>query len=245
MLREGLKQVSDLKPIKPLADLIVFPELSVHPCDIVLLKQLADKTGAMIFAGLTYLLRDGEYINAALWLIPFSNGHGRQWIKRYQGKQHITAGEDKFKIKPWRPYQLVIELADTLQGQPNGFRLSGAICYDATNISLAADLKDVTNAFIVSALNQDVDTFDTMVDALHYHMYQSVVLVNTGEFGGSAAKAPYKEKYEKRIAHVHGINQIAISMFELNMYDFGKKPHKLGSGKMMKTPPAGLVRINK
>ena len=41
-----------------------------------------------------------------------------------------------------------------------------------------------------SALNQDVNTFDSMVDALHYHMYQPVILVNTGEFGGSYAKAP-------------------------------------------------------
>ena len=239
---KAVKQADGEKTIKPLADLIVFPELSVHPNDIVLLKQLADKTGAMIFAGLTYLLRDGDSINTALWLIPFTNGHGRQWIKRLQGKQHLTAGENKLKIKNWRPYQLVIELANTLQGQPNGFRLSGAICYDATNISLAADLKDITNAFVVPALNSDIDTFDTMVDALHYHMYQPVILVNSGEFGGSAAKAPYKEKYDKRIAHVHGTNQIAVSMFELNMYDFGKKLQKLGSGKEMKTPPAGLAR---
>jgi hypothetical protein len=241
---KAVKKVDHEKTNKILADLIVFPELSVHPNDIVLLKRLADKTGAMIFAGLTYLLRDGEFINTALWLIPFSNGHGRQWIVRLQGKHHLTASEEKLKIKPWRPYQLVIELADTLQGQPNGFRLSGAICYDATNISLASDLKDITNAFVVSALNRDVDTFDTMIDALHYHMYQPVILVNTGEFGGSAAKAPYKEKFDKRIAHVHGGNQIAVSMFELNIYDFGKKLHELGSGKEMKTPPAGLARTN-
>jgi hypothetical protein len=105
-------------------------------------------------------------------------------------------------------------------------------------------MKDVTNTFIVSALNQDIDTFDTMVGALHYHMYQPVVLVNTGQFGGSAAKAPCKEKYHKQIAHVHGNNQIAISIFELNMYDFGTELPLFGSRKEKKTKPAGLKRVD-
>ncbi len=236
------KQVDGGEIIKPLADLIVFPELAVHEDDIWILKRLADKTGAMIFTGLVYHQQEAGLINTALWLIPFKNGHGRQWIMRYQGKQHMTLGEKSLGIKSWRPYQLVIELTNTLKGQEHGFRLSGSICYDATDIGLAADLKDVTNTFIVSAFNQDIDTFDTMVDALHYHMYQPVVLVNTGQFGGSAVKAPYKQRFHKKIAHVHGNNQIAISMFKLNMYDFGEILPLLESGKEKKTAPAGLKR---
>lgn len=240
----AMKQAEGVETIKPLADLIIFPELAVHEKDIDILKRLADKTGAMIFTGLVYRQQGDGLVNSALWLIPFKNGHGRQWIMRYQGKYHMTTGEKTLGITPWRPYQLVIELANTLKGQSHGFRLSGSICYDATDISLAADMKEVTNTFIVSALNKDIDTFDTMVDALHYHMYQPVVLVNTGQFGGSAAKAPYKEKYHKLIAHAHGNNQIAISMFELNMYDFGKDLPLLGSGKEKKAKPAGLKRLD-
>jgi len=33
----------------------------------------------------------------------------------------------------------------------------------------------------------DVGTFDRMTDALHYHMYQMVVLANHAHFGGSNA----------------------------------------------------------
>jgi hypothetical protein len=105
-------------------------------------------------------------------------------------------------------------------------------------------LKGIANAFIVTALNRDTDTFDAMVDALHYHMYQHVVLVNAGEFGGSVVKAPYKEKYHRRIAHVHGNNQIAIAMFDMNMYDFAEQASPRCSGKKVKTRPAGLSRPN-
>jgi hypothetical protein len=196
----------------------------------------------MIFAGLVFQVLKEDLINTALWLIPYKNGHGRQWITRFQGKQHMTINEKAMGIKSWRPYQLVIELVNTLGSLQPGFRLSGTICYDATDISLAADLKDKSDALIISAMNRDTDTFDSMVGALHYHMFQHVVLVNTGEFGGSAAIAPYKEKFHRQIAHVHGNNQIAISMFDMNLHDFRLQSATSGSGKKIKTKPAGLIR---
>ena len=61
-------------------------------------------------------------------------------------------------------------------------------------------------------------TFDAMVHALHYHMFQPVVTTNCGQYGGSTAQAPYRrERYDKVIAHVHGAGQVAVSVFELNL----------------------------
>ncbi|MFU1795423.1 hypothetical protein ACM1RC_16270 [Paenibacillus azoreducens] len=74
----------------------------------------------------------------------------------------------------------------------------------------------------MSALNKDIGTFDNMVTALNYHMYQPVILANTGEFGGSTAHAPFSG-HEKVIAHVHGSNQLAISMFDIDPTLFKSK----------------------
>ena len=68
--------------------------------------------------------------------------------------------------------------------------MTGAICYDATDLSLAADLRNVTDMFVVPALNTDVGTFDNMVAALHYHMFQHVIVSNCGQFGDRPAKHP-------------------------------------------------------
>jgi len=221
-------------------DLIVWPELAVNIEDIDILEQLADKTGAMIFTGLTFM--NLENIagpnNVGMWLIPNKQKGGRQFIRRFQGKKHMMADE-KGHAMPWRPYQLFVELIHPAFPNESGFKLTGAICYDATDIKLSADLKDKSDAFIVPALNKDVATFDSMVDSLYYHMYQHVVLVNTGEFGGSVAKAPYKEKYDKLITHVHGSHQVSISSFEMNMFDFRDVGIGMKSGKAEKTKPAG------
>jgi len=239
---EAFKEIKGNEDKKlPWADLIIFPELAIHEEDILVLQNLANKTGAIIYGGLVFHAnQQGDFINSALWLIPSKSRSGRRWIRRRQGKWHMTEGEKELNIKPWRPYQLLIEIEIPGNQRKRGFRLAGTICFDATDLKLAADLRDHSDAFLIAALNQDIDTFDNMVDSLHYHMYQHVVLVNTGEFGGSVAKAPYKESYEKLIAHSHGNDQIAITMFDLNMFDFGENDSISGSGKIKKTPPAGL-----
>lgn len=220
----------------------MWPELAVHQDDLDVLKQLAQKTHAIIFAGLSFIPNDkGQPINTAIWLVPPKHNGNSNLIMRLQGKQHMTALE-KDTVQPWRPYQLMLELRHPSYPQNGGFKLTGAICYDATDIKLSADLADKSNAFIVSALNKDINTFDSMVEALHYHMYQPVVLVNTGEFGGSYAMAPYKEHHDKLIAHNTGKDQVAVSIFKINMFDFRRDEVRSGvkSGLKMKSQPAGF-----
>jgi hypothetical protein len=229
----------------PEANLIIFPELSVHQDDIDLLEALSATTKAIIFAGIVFHKHEGKLINRALWLIPYITPEkGIRWIKRWQGKYNMTKDE-KGHITPWRPYQLIIELKDTLPDIDRGYRLSGSICYDATDMKLTADLRDISDAYLISALNQDITTFDNMIDALHYHMYQHVVLVNTGQYGGSAAKAPFKLPHHRTIVHNHGNNQIAVSIFEIDMMSlFEDKASSKSEDypRLRKTRPAGFKR---
>lgn len=91
--------------------------------------------------------------------------------------------------------------------------------------------------FLVAALNQDVQTFDNMVAALHFHMYQPVILANSGEFGGSTAQVPLP-KHDRLIAHVHGNRQVAVSVFEVDPSQF-KSTATPKTPKEKKSPPAG------
>ena len=202
------------------ADLIVFPELSVHPADLYLLERLMDRAKAMIFCGLVFQERQpgGPLVNRGLWLIPDHGPMGRTILRRVQGKQHMTKFEKKSGITGHRPYQMVLHVTD--QRQATTWRLSGAICYDATDLCLAADLRGKTDAFVVPALNKDVRVFDNMVAALHYHMYQHFILANTGEFGGSTVQAPYRTAHKRTIVHSHGSEQIAFGIFEMDWQDF-------------------------
>ncbi|MFW1955160.1 RNA-directed DNA polymerase [Acinetobacter guillouiae] len=226
-------------------DLIIFPELAIHQDDLDILIRLSKKTHAIIFAGLNFL-KINHYnhpINTAIWIVPRKHSGNQTEILRFQGKQNMTKGEISLNIQPWRPYQLLLELRHPQHPEKPGFIMTGAICYDSTDIKLSADLTNKSNALIISALNKDVATFDSMVEALHYHMYQHVVLVNSGEFGSSYAMAPYKEHHEKLIAHSKGKDQVSINTFEMNMFDFRRDGigSSLKSDLTLKTPPAGVI----
>ena len=216
-----------------IADLIVFPEVAVHIDDQDILKRLADKTRSMIFAGLIFINDEGKLINKARWLIPDYRDSGRQWVIRDQGKAHPTPVEKKLGISSHRPCQHIIEVAGVSE---TPLRLTGTICYDSTDLKLASDMKNKTHLFVIPAHNKDVRTFDAMATALHYHMYQHVVVVNKAEFGGSTMQAPYKESFDRLISHAHGTNQISINVADLDLEAFQRTVKKR---KKIKTPPAG------
>ncbi len=223
-------------------DLIVFPELAIHPDDMWLLHRLSDSTGALIFAGQTFVEHPylKKPINRAVWLLRQESAAGRQIIRAYQGKQHGIPWELSSGVAGHRPYQVIVQLKDHSGAEA---KLTGAVCYDATDLKLGADMRDISDGFVISALNRDIGTFDTMTTALQFHMYQPVMLANTGQFGGSNAQAPFKEHYERQIAHVHGNNQAVISIFEVDLLAF-QNTRKIEPKKEKKAAPAGFKGRN-
>lgn len=222
---------------QPVVDVVLFPELSVHPEHLFHLRTLSDKLRANIFAGLTYQHSPklGAPINQGLWLIRTETpGSGRTIQYAWQGKQHPTKEERDMGVKGYRPHITLVEFPI---GATTPTRVAAAICYDATDLDLLADLRDRSDMFLVAAFNRDVETFDNMVAALRFHMYQPVVLANLGEFGGSTAQAPLP-KHEKVIAHIHGNNQVAVSVFEIDPSPF-KTDRPAKAAREVKGAPAG------
>ena len=62
----------------------------------------------------------------------------------------------------------------------------------------------------------DVATFDQMALALHYHMFQMVIVANNGRYGGSNAYAPFRNLWERQIFHLHGQPQASIAFLEID-----------------------------
>jgi hypothetical protein len=224
----------------PNIDLLVLPELSLHRNDIYsLILPFVRRNRCMVCGGLVFHKPNPgaqKLINAAAWVIPVLQPTGTLDIQLiYQGKHHLTKEEAELGISPFRPAQWVFEILDEVT-RKKLWAMSSAVCYDATDLALAADLRDHTEMFVVPAMNRDVGTFDNMAAALHYHMFQHVVVVNSGEFGGSSAHAPFKDSHKRTVFHVHGNDQVAIGFFELDLTLYRQNQASL------KTPPAGLRR---
>lgn len=239
-------------------DWLILPELAVHPKDVwTHLVPFARLHRSIILTGLTYekISASQQLVNSALWIIPeWSDAYGLQIKTRRQGKKYLAPKEKEFNqkgapvLQGFRPCQWLIgypwsgagNTSDQCNGRP--VWLTAAVCYDATDIGLAADLRNRSDILAIPALNKDVKTFDNMALALHYHMFQLVIVANNGKYGGSNAYWPKKEDYKRRIFHVHGQPQASVSFFEIdNVADFLQRHDASGdSAGDWKHPPAGL-----
>jgi hypothetical protein len=206
-------------------DWLILPELATHPSDVrTHLVPFARAHRAMILTGLTYdrVLLGQPLVNSALWIIPeWSDAHGLQIRTRRQGKAHLAPDEQAFNggtplLQGFRPCQWLVGYPWSDEEHAPPIWLTAAVCYDATDLRLAADLRDKSDVFAIPALNKDVKTFDLMALALHYHMFQMVVVANNGQYGGSNAYWPKKQEFIRQVFHTHGQPQASIAFFEID-----------------------------
>jgi hypothetical protein len=206
-------------------DLLVFPELAVHPLDVeTLILPFVRSYKCIVLCGLVYhaepTLPTAPLINTCLWMVPeWTPSSGFQVRRFEQGKEHLARGESAFTppIQGFRPVQWQVEYewhSNTAVHRP--LVLSASICYDATDLELASDLRNRNDFYIVCALNRDVGTFDRMAEGLHYHMYQAVMVVNNGQFGGSNLFFPFSETHHRQVLHLHGQPQATIAFAEIS-----------------------------
>ena len=236
-------------------DLLILPELSVHVDDLGILKQFAISHKAIVLAGLVYhKAREDDsqpFVNSAVWLVPERVRQGGRHIRIIeQGKHHLANTEQDLNVRSFRNSQWLVGFPWSPDSEEERLWLTASICYDATDIGLAADLRANSDVYVIPALNKDTTTFDQMALALHYHMFQMVIVANSGKYGGSNAYVPYRKSYERQIFHVHGQPQAAIAFVEIS--DVGEFLARVETGKDLevislveskskfKHPPAGL-----
>lgn len=218
-------------------DWLILPELAVHPYDVAThLVPFARTHKTIILAGMVFerLVPGQPLVNSALWILPkLTADRGLQMTVVRQGKQHLAPIEQRInaagtQIQGFRPCQWLVGYRWSGLPSNDALWLTASICYDATDLKLAADLRLRSDVFAIPALNQDVGTFDQMALALHYHMYQLVVVANNGCFGGSNAHLPLKESYLRQVFHTHGQPQASISFFEIDDIAEMKQRRSLG-----------------
>lgn len=238
------------KPDNKRLDWLILPELSVHPDDVAThLVPFARAFKTAILAGMVYerVIPGQPLVNSALWVIPrMVEGQGLQTIIRRQGKQHLSPVERPFnepteQIMGFRPCQWLVGYEWSPDIAKDPLWLTGSVCYDATDLKLASDLRDISDVFAIPALNRDVGTFDQMAQALHYHMFQLVLVANNGAYGGSNAHMPKGGPHTRQVFHTHGQPQATISFFEIDDIEEMKTRRLQGLANQggWKYPPAG------
>jgi hypothetical protein len=233
-------------------DWLILPELATHPSDIrTHLVRFARAHRSIVLTGLTYerILPDRPLVNSALWIIPeWSEAHGLQIKTRRQGKANLAPDElainaGSVVLQGFRPCQWLVGYPRAAGDQTRPLWLTASVCYDATDLGLVADLRDRSDILAIPSLNKDVKTFDQMALALHYHMFQLVIVANCGQYGGSNAYWPKQDEHVRQVFHTHGQPQASIMFFEIDDIQAYLRRHSAGTRGVdhWKYPPAGAT----
>ncbi len=259
LVRQGLRtrrrgSTEDSKGA-PQLDLLVLPELSVHPDDIRrYLVPFAQAFKTIVLAGVIFEELPPEttqLVNTAVWVVPeYSRANGWNVRVRRQGKRHPSELEQGrhhqgHKLTGYRPCQWIIECPSSRAGEDvPPLRLSAAVCYDATDLDLVADLRERSDVFLIPALNKDVQTFDNLAISLSYQMYQLVAVANNARYGGSSAYWPIGAAHERRLLHLHGQEQPTLGFFEIqDVVEYRReRVEQLPPRNKWKWPPAGYQK---
>ncbi len=234
-------------------DLLIFPELAIHPLDIdTFILPFVRTYKCIALFGQVYhpatVSPGSPLINTCLWMIPQWNAQTGFQVKRVeQGKANLTRPEleSRKRRASFRPAQWILEYQWSSRPQHRPLRLSASVCYDATDLALASDLKSRSDVYIVCSLNRDVGTFERMAEGLHYHMYQGVIVVNNGEFGGSSFYMPYRDLHHRQVFYLHGQPQASIAFAEIDPDRLIRRPAASMADPVedWKAPPANLARL--
>lgn len=212
-------------------NLVVFPEMSVPRGSIGTLCRFSRLTGCVVLAGLE-LIKDPSkkrHLNELLWIVPLDKRSGRVAVLR---QEKIFPTRIELGLKP------PVVAADPpvvwrLVSGPD--RMAAINCYEFTYLPLRELLRGRVELMVVSANNQDVTTFDNLVESTHYDLYSHVVLINSERNGGSAIRAPYRSPRDRRIFDIHGSDLFSVNVCFVDLKDFRGKPSK-----DVKSRPAGF-----
>ena len=88
--------------------------------------------------------------------------------------------------------------------QHGDFRFALLICSELTNISYRTALRGQIDALFVPEWNQDIETFNALVESAALDIHAYIIQCNDRQYGDSRIRAPYKDSWKRDVLRVKG-----------------------------------------
>lgn len=185
---------------------LVLPELALPAHWFVRIARKLHGRGISLITGIEYLHASKGRVRNQVWAALSHDGLGFPSLMIYrQDKQRPALHEEqelarlaKLELKPDKAWRTPPVL------QHGDLRFALLVCSELTNISYRAALRGKVDALFVPEWNQDIETFNALVESAALDVHAYIIQCNDRQYGDSRIRAPFKESWQRDLLRVKG-----------------------------------------
>ncbi|ADU97388.1 hypothetical protein Theam_1426 [Thermovibrio ammonificans HB-1] len=184
-------------------DYILFPEFALPKDWVIYVSQPLFSRKTSLISGGEYRFRNKRVINPVYSLLYSETPYMHFYILIEEEKVHYSPRESLL-IKGHKYIHKEADDTPKVVYEHQDFFFSNLICYDIADINLRSKLRGKIDALFIVALNKDLDYFNAIIESAARDLHCFVVLVNSGKYGDSRIRAPYRKDYKRDIIRIKG-----------------------------------------
>lgn len=242
---EQLSQLfNEIMSRSPRAHYALLPELAIPSTWFVPYGLKLQERGINLIAGIEYCANGANSVRNQVWAALRVDGLGFP--------AYVVYTQDKQRAAPWEEQrlhdlaQLTLEAGIKWQYPPvivhGDFRFSIVICSELTNIAYRSFLRGKIDALFVPEWNQDLNTFEALVESAALDIHAYVAQSNHRKYGDSRLRAPRSESWQRDVAQVRGGTHDYAVVAEIDFWSLREHQSAHRSAKSgFKPVPDGFV----
>ncbi|WP_216353913.1 hypothetical protein [Burkholderia cenocepacia] len=185
---------------------LVLPELALPAHWFIRIARKLHGRGISLITGIEYLHAGKGRVRNQVWAALSHDGLGFPSLMIYrQDKQRPALHEEqelarlaKLELKPDKAWRTPPVL------QHGDLRFALLVCSELTNISYRAALRGKVDALFVPEWNQDIESFNALVESAALDVHAYIIQCNDRQYGDSRIRAPFKESWQRDLLRVKG-----------------------------------------
>jgi len=204
------------------ARIVVMPELYLPIAWLGDVSNFARRARVTIVTGLQYIKNDTRVFNFIANIQPFYTSMNIKYrnIFTHIREKYVYAPREIEKLKS---YKLINSPKDwvTIYNLCQQYTYSNRLCYEFTNISSRALLKNKVELILVSEFNRDTNYFSNIIEATVRDNMCFIAQSNASQYGDSCITGPYKTE-QKNILKIKGAKNNNMLVEDIEIYKLMK-----------------------
>ncbi|MBA4608424.1 hypothetical protein H1W00_08045 [Aeromicrobium sp. Marseille-Q0843] len=206
-VRKGVDDGAHLPPNKKRdrrPDYVLLPELSIPESWFDEFALGLMRSGISLIAGIEHQPRPSSGISNQVWAALRTNNLTTDYFLYRQDKQNPAYPERPILTETKTTWTPEFRWSNPPVIEHGGFRFGLLICSEFTNINYRAHLRGGVDALFVPEWNQDLHSFEALVEASALDLHAYIAQANTRGYGDTRLRAPSKEEWGRDVVRLRG-----------------------------------------